>query len=78
MFIPQQIPSLRDQVYDYLRDAILSGRLEPGRRIVERDIAAQMQISTTPVKEARWARQHPPTQRGACLRSGADVSLRGR
>jgi DNA-binding GntR family transcriptional regulator len=51
-FTPQQIPSLRDQVYDYLRDAILSGRLEPGRHIVERDIAAQMQISTTPVKEA--------------------------
>jgi DNA-binding GntR family transcriptional regulator len=52
IFPPQQISSLREQVYEHLRDAILSGKLTTGTRIIERDIAAQMQISTTPVKEA--------------------------
>jgi DNA-binding GntR family transcriptional regulator len=52
IYPPQQISSLREQVYEHLRDAILSGELTTGTRIIERDIAAQMQISTTPVKEA--------------------------
>jgi DNA-binding GntR family transcriptional regulator len=52
LFQPQDVRSLRDRAYDDIREAILSGGLRPGQRIKERDVAAQMGISTTPVKEA--------------------------
>jgi len=52
LFGPQTAPSLRERVHDALRDAIIAGRLKPGQRLKERDVAAQMCISTTPVKEA--------------------------
>ena len=52
VFQPADIRSLRDMVYDDIRDAILSGALAPGQRVKERDVAEQMGISTTPVKEA--------------------------
>ncbi|MFN8623504.1 MAG: GntR family transcriptional regulator [Chloroflexota bacterium] len=52
MFQPADIRSLREMAYDDIRDAILSGALAPGQRVKERDVAEQMGISTTPVKEA--------------------------
>jgi len=60
LFQPAELRSLRDLAYEDIRDAILSGALPPGRRIKERDVAAQMGISTTPVKEAltaSWSRR---------------------
>ena len=44
--------SLRDQVYDRLRAAILTGDLAPGTPIIEADIAATLGASRTPVREA--------------------------
>ena len=52
LFQPHDVRSLRDRAYDDIREAILTGALRPGERIKERDVAAQMGISTTPVKEA--------------------------
>jgi DNA-binding GntR family transcriptional regulator len=52
LFRPHEVRSLRDRAYDDIRDAILMGALKPGQRIKERDVAAEMGISTTPVKEA--------------------------
>jgi DNA-binding GntR family transcriptional regulator len=52
IFQPHDVRSLRDRAYDDIREAILTGALRPGERIKERDVAAQMGISTTPVKEA--------------------------
>ena len=52
LFQPHDVRSLRDRAYDDIREAILTGTLRPGERIKERDVAAQMGISTTPVKEA--------------------------
>lgn len=52
LFQPHDVRSLRDRAYDDIRDAIMTGGLRPGQRIKERDVAAQMGISTTPVKEA--------------------------
>lgn len=52
LFQPHEVTSLRDRAYDDIRDAILSGALNPGDRIKERAVAEQMGISTTPVKEA--------------------------
>jgi DNA-binding GntR family transcriptional regulator len=43
---------IRDEVFSSLRDAILDGHFEPGERLVEKDLAQQMDISRTPIREA--------------------------
>ncbi|QXE17432.1 GntR family transcriptional regulator [Clostridium sp. 001] len=43
---------IRDSVFSILRNAILDGKLEPGQRLIERNIADQLKISRTPVREA--------------------------
>ena len=44
--------SLRDQVYDRLRAAILSGEMAPGAPVIEADVATALGASRTPVREA--------------------------
>ncbi len=44
--------SLRDQVYDRLRAAILSGEMPAGSPVIEADIALRLGASRTPVREA--------------------------
>lgn len=39
-------------VYDRLREQIVRGRLAPGARVVEQEVAAQMGVGRTPVREA--------------------------
>lgn len=41
-----------DLAYERLRDAITSGALEPGRRLVESRLAARLGVSRAPVREA--------------------------
>ena len=43
---------LRDQIYVYIRDLILTGRIRPGDVVDEKLIAMQLHISRTPVREA--------------------------
>ncbi|MFW5980617.1 MAG: GntR family transcriptional regulator [Halanaerobiaceae bacterium] len=43
---------LRKQVYEVLRKAILQGKLKPGEKITEMEIAGQLNVSRTPVREA--------------------------
>ncbi len=43
---------IRELVYDELRGAILSGDLKAGERLVESEVASQMKVSRTPVREA--------------------------
>jgi DNA-binding GntR family transcriptional regulator len=45
-------PSLRDQVYQELRKAILSGPISPGSVLVQEQLAEQLGISRTPVRDA--------------------------
>ena len=40
------------QVYERLRELIIEGRLAPGARIVETDVAARLGVSRTPVRGA--------------------------
>jgi DNA-binding GntR family transcriptional regulator len=42
----------QEQVADFLRDAILSGRLHGGARLVQDQIAAELSVSRVPVREA--------------------------
>ncbi len=43
---------LRDHVQEALREAIISGRFRPGDKLNERLLAAELGVSTTPVKAA--------------------------
>lgn len=43
---------LRDNVYDALRSAILTCALQPGQDLREQDLAAQYQVSRSPVRDA--------------------------
>lgn len=43
---------LRDQAYNALKDAILSGRFSPGDHLVELEIASSLGLSRSPVREA--------------------------
>ena len=42
----------RGEAYHLLRDAIVSGELEPGRQLSENELAARLGVSRTPVREA--------------------------
>lgn len=43
---------LRDVVFENIREAILEGRLEPGKRLMETQLADELGVSRTPVREA--------------------------
>lgn len=49
---PQQIMTKNDYAYIELRDRILSGELEPGSVIPQAQIAHEIGVSTTPLREA--------------------------
>jgi DNA-binding GntR family transcriptional regulator len=44
--------SLREEVYDSLKKSILHGKLKAGQRLIEENLAHQIGISRTPVREA--------------------------
>jgi DNA-binding GntR family transcriptional regulator len=43
---------MHDQVYDALRDALVTGRIVPGRAVTLRGLAASLGVSPMPVREA--------------------------
>ncbi|MGQ9558623.1 MAG: GntR family transcriptional regulator [Desulfurispora sp.] len=43
---------LREMVFESLREAIIQGRLKPGERLMEIQLAEEMGVSRTPVREA--------------------------
>jgi GntR family transcriptional regulator, rspAB operon transcriptional repressor len=50
--VVDRIAPLRDQIYQIIRSAIVTGRVKPGDSIDEVQIARQLGISRTPVREA--------------------------
>jgi DNA-binding GntR family transcriptional regulator len=49
---PPPLAAVRERVREQLRELIISGRLRPGDRLVERDLALQFGVSRGPVREA--------------------------
>ncbi|GAA2714026.1 MULTISPECIES: GntR family transcriptional regulator [Streptomyces] len=49
---PPVVHSLREQIREHILEGIVGGRWQPGERIVERRIAAELLVSQTPVREA--------------------------
>ncbi len=49
---PALLRGLREHVHDVLRRAIISGELPAGARLNERQLADELGVSTTPLKEA--------------------------
>jgi DNA-binding GntR family transcriptional regulator len=67
----QRSKSLYEQTYQALRTSILSGELLPGERLVETQLAEQLQVSRTPIREAIRQLQRDnlvTTDRGGGLR----------
>lgn len=48
----QQVMTIQEQVYQFLKENICSGVFRPGQRLQEVSIAAQYQVSRSPVREA--------------------------
>ena len=46
------VPSRTEAVLDAVKHAILTGRLSPGQPLIETELAAQLGVSKTPVREA--------------------------
>ena len=44
--------TIKDQIYQILRQRIMDGTLRPGEKIVEQDVADQLGVSRSPVREA--------------------------
>ncbi|MBK8023740.1 MAG: GntR family transcriptional regulator [Chloroflexi bacterium] len=44
--------SLRDRILDSIRNAIIEGKFKAGEKIPEQDLAAQLGVSRTPIREA--------------------------
>src|ERR1700682_2930262 len=52
IFAKLPVVTLRQQIAEKIREAILRGDLKPGERIVERKLAAQFGASLTAIREA--------------------------
>ncbi|MFD2629500.1 GntR family transcriptional regulator [Oceanobacillus kapialis] len=50
--ISMQSRSVRDLIFEALKEAIMSGEYEPGFHLRERELAKFFEVSTTPIKEA--------------------------
>ena len=51
-FSPTPRRVLTDDVVDAIRNAILSGKIKPGARLIEEDLAASLKVSRGPVRQA--------------------------
>ena len=47
--------SIRENVYRIIRENITSLQLAPGTTVSTQELAAKLQVSRTPVREARWS-----------------------
>jgi len=48
----QDLSPIRDKVYEYIKESIVQGVYKSGDRIIERELADQLNVSRTPIREA--------------------------
>ncbi|MED4753288.1 GntR family transcriptional regulator [Brevibacillus choshinensis] len=48
----EELSPIRDKVYQYIKQAIVQGIYKSGERIIERELADQLNVSRTPIREA--------------------------
>ncbi|MBD2844944.1 GntR family transcriptional regulator [Paenibacillus sp. IB182496] len=48
----EELTPIRDKVYQYIKQAIVQGIYKSGDRIIERELADQLNVSRTPIREA--------------------------
>lgn len=44
--------TLKEQVYDFLKQEIISGKIKPGERLIEEKISKDLNVSRSPIREA--------------------------
>ncbi len=71
---PAHAPDQSERAYQAIRAEIAAGRVQPGQRLVEADIARRAGVSRTPVRQAlRWLEREGIVQiekrRGATMRA---------
>ncbi|SFE87787.1 GntR family transcriptional regulator [Alteribacillus iranensis] len=49
---PENLLSIRERAYFYLKNLILEGEYKTGDRLIERELAEKLNISRTPIREA--------------------------
>lgn len=50
--MPKVKLTIRENIVDYLRDSILTGKYEPGERIIEAEVANYFKVSRGPIRES--------------------------
>jgi len=56
--INRKASTLREQAYDIIKNAIMSGVFKPGQALVEEQLAQQLGLSRTPLREALVLLEH--------------------
>ena len=46
-----KIKSTADQVFEYLSNAIIEGKIKPGEQLIEADLCRQLNVSRSPLRE---------------------------
>lgn len=52
MRVIQKRKTLQSQVYEYLKEEIIIGNIEPGERLIEEKVSEKLQVSRSPIREA--------------------------
>ena len=58
IFTKEKKTTLRDKALAQVRQAILSGKLKPGNRLIEQELSEEMGISRLPIREAIASLEH--------------------
>ena len=51
-FAPVKISTLKDNIVEIISEAIFTGRMKPGERVNESQLARELQVSRAPIREA--------------------------
>jgi DNA-binding GntR family transcriptional regulator len=79
-FVPRQRRVLTDDVADTIREAILSGKIAAGARLIEDDLASSLKVSRGPIRQAIFRLQQEglvvhETHRGATVAHVSEVDI---